>query len=70
MRIKRSSRVGRTACEGRHVEAATEADSCGVEAVRVCGVAVEAGVWSSRGGQPVEAGGRCRLMEVGVCERE
>ena len=51
MRIKRSSRVGRTACEGRHVEAETEADSCGVVAVRVCGVAVEAGVWSSRGGR-------------------
>ena len=33
----------------------------------VCEVAVEAGVWSSRGGQSVEAGGRCRLMEAGVC---
>ena len=57
MGMKRSSHVGRTACEGRHVEAAAEADSCGVEAVRVtvnmcglcrcevCGIAVEAGVW-------------------------
>ena len=33
------------------MEAAAEADSCGVEAVRVCGVAVEAGVRSSRGGR-------------------
>ena len=68
MRIKRSSRVGRTACEGRHVEAETEADSCGVVAVRVCGVAVEAGVWSSRGGrwQMSTDGGWC----VCVCERE
>ena len=32
--MKRSSRVGRSACEGRHVEAAAETDSCGVEAVR------------------------------------
>ena len=36
----------------------------------VCVVVVEADVWSSHGGQPMEAGGRCRLMEVGVCERE
>ena len=26
--------MGRPACEGRHVEAAAEADSCAVEAVR------------------------------------
>ena len=36
----------------------------------VCGVAVEAGVWSSRGGWCVEAGDRCQLMEAGVRERE
>ena len=47
--------VGRPACEGRHVEAAAEADLCGVEAVRVivntCGLW---GMWSSCGGQRVE----------------
>ena len=32
--MKRSSRVGRPVCEGRHVEATVEADLCGVEAVR------------------------------------
>ena len=30
----------------------------------------EASMWSSRRGRRVEAGGRCGLMEVGVCERE
>ena len=53
------------------MEAAVEADSCGVESMRVivktCGLW---GMWSSRGGQHVEASGRCGLMEVGVCERE
>ena len=34
MRMKRSSHVGRMAWGGQHVEAATEADSFGVEAVR------------------------------------
>ena len=34
MRMKRSTRVGRTAWGGRHVEVAAEADSFGVEAVR------------------------------------
>ena len=34
MRMKRSSHVGRPACEGWHMEAAAEADLCGVEAVR------------------------------------
>ena len=32
--------------------------------------AVEAGVWSSRGGRSVEAGSRCRLMEAGVRESD
>ena len=34
MRMKRSSHVGRPACEGRYVEAAAEVDLCGVEVVR------------------------------------
>ena len=34
MRMKRLNRMGRPACEGRHVEAVTVADSCGVEDVR------------------------------------
>ena len=54
--------MARSACESRYVEAAAEANSYGVEVVRVtvntcglcryriCGVAVEAGVWRSKGG--------------------
>ena len=34
MRMKRSTRVRRTAWGGRHVEVAAEADSFGVEVVR------------------------------------
>ena len=34
MRMKRSSHVGRSACEGQHVEATAEADLCGEEVVR------------------------------------
>ena len=34
MRMKRLNRMGRPACEGRHVEAVAEADSCGMEDVR------------------------------------
>ena len=63
--------VGRLACEGQHVEAAVEADSCGVEAVRLivnmCGLW---GMWSSCGGRCMKANGRCRMMEAGMCERE
>ena len=47
---------------------AAEADSCGVEVVRVivntCGLC-RCGVC----GVAVEAGGKCQLMEAGVCER-
>ena len=35
MRMKRSSRVGRPVCEGRHVVVAAEVDLCGVEVVRL-----------------------------------
>ena len=44
--------VGRPACEGRHVEAAAEADLCGVEAVRHDSEYVWLwGMWSSCGGR-------------------
>ena len=76
--------MGRSTCEGRYVEAAAEANSYGVEVVRVtvntCGLW---GMWSSCGGRRVElpwrptcggwsmeAGGKCRLMDASVCERE
>ena len=76
--------MGRPVCEGRHVEVATEADLCGVEAVRVTVNTYGLwGMWSSCGGrrvelswrpvcggQSMEANGRCRLMEAGVCERQ
>ena len=58
------------------MEAATEADLCGVEAVRrdseyVWAVGYVEQLWTLVcGGQSVEADGRCRLMEAGVCERE
>ena len=57
------------------MEAAAEADLCGVEAVRrdseyVWAVGYVEQLWTlACGGQSVEAGGRCRLMEAGVCER-
>ena len=41
--------MGRPACEGQHVEAAVEADSCGVEAVRGSSGGCESGseyVWA------------------------
>ena len=53
------------------MEAAAEADSCGVETVRLivnmCGLW---GMWSSCGGRHMKANGRCRMMEAGMCERE
>ncbi|KAK9983855.1 hypothetical protein SO802_033380 [Lithocarpus litseifolius] len=75
--MKRSSCVVRMAWGGRHVEAAAEADSCGVEAVRV--TVNTCGLWGSEGDrgdggvreiEAMKAGGRWRREVLSLREMQ